>query len=534
MAQQSMSAFETTPAQDTAIRARNRARARSHAWMSHLTPTLGKAVRAVAKVRGGGSSFPGMVVEKADPGFLPRTIGQMPLGALVVSGTNGKTTTTRMIASMLRSLGLKVFTNPTGANFVRGVISSLIPEVSASGAIDADIAVLELDEAYSVKFVQQVQPRFAVLLNVMRDQLDRFGEIDTTARLLSHVAAATTGTVVLNREDGLVAGLARYVGDPTGQGKGQEDRKEGYGKDHAAVTDGQQDAGHGEGDPSVSYFGLASDELRAVFPNDADIHGALDGKVGSTPVSGSVSAPAPAFGAALPADVALAGVHIGSADFDIAGTRRSTPVRLSGVYNLFNAAAALTAVRAVVADAGRCASDPGSSLSTERYARLEKCASADDAALLKALSTVTPAFGRGETINVNGTPVEMVLVKNPGGFRLALRSFPAAGTDTMIAINDRDADGRDMSWLWDVDFTSLRERGVTMVSGIRAWDMALRLGYDGVPVGATDTDLQAALTDFLHHDPTVPKRIYCTYTAMLALRHDLARVADVPDVGVGA
>lgn len=106
-----------------------------------------------------------------------------------------------MVASMLQSLGLKVFTNPTGSNFTRGVVSSLLAEVSLSGKLDADIAVLELDEAYAVHFVKQVPPDYCLLLNVMRDQLDRFGEIDNTARLLSKAAEATTGTVVLNRED---------------------------------------------------------------------------------------------------------------------------------------------------------------------------------------------------------------------------------------------------------------------------------------------------------------------------------------------
>lgn len=152
--------------------------------------------------------MPGKVVEKIDPGFLTRTLGQLPLGVVLVSGTNGKTTTTRMVASMLSDLGLKVFTNPTGSNFVRGVVSALLTEVTLGGKLDADIAVLELDEAYAVHFVKQVKPRYALLLNVMRDQLDRFGEIDTTAKLLSHVAAATTGTVVLNREDPRIAALA--------------------------------------------------------------------------------------------------------------------------------------------------------------------------------------------------------------------------------------------------------------------------------------------------------------------------------------
>ena len=179
------------------------------AWNSFATPLIGKAVRAASRLaHGGGSAFPGKIVERIDPQFLARTLQQLPLGVVLVSGTNGKTTTTRMVASMLESLGLKVFTNPTGSNFTRGVVSSLLAEVSLGGKLDADIAVLELDEAYAVHFVKQVQPDYCLLLNVMRDQLDRFGEIDNTARLLSKAAEATTGTVVLNREDPRIARLA--------------------------------------------------------------------------------------------------------------------------------------------------------------------------------------------------------------------------------------------------------------------------------------------------------------------------------------
>lgn len=144
------------------------------AWNSFATPLIGKAVRTASRLaHGGGSAFPGKIVERIDPQFLSRTLAQLPLGVVLVSGTNGKTTTTRMVASMLQSLGLKVFTNPTGSNFTRGVVSSLLAEVSLSGKLDADIAVLELDEAYAVHFVKQVPPDYCLLLNVMRDQLDR-------------------------------------------------------------------------------------------------------------------------------------------------------------------------------------------------------------------------------------------------------------------------------------------------------------------------------------------------------------------------
>ena len=443
-------------------------------WRSLLALLVGKAVRLVSRLsHHGGSALPGKVVERIDPGFLAWTLSGLPRGVVLVSGTNGKTTTTRMVASMLESLGLKVFTNPTGSNFTRGVVSALVSTLGLSGRLHADIAVLELDEAYAVHFVRQVKPRYALLLNVMRDQLDRFGEIDTTARLLGQVAQATTGTVVLNREDPRIARLAAQTPARTG----------------------------------VAYFGL-SDDLLSYFPTDDDMHASDRGADGA----GAASTSRPIRpGHRLPAEVTLERVMDHRAAFRLDGRLLETDLRLEGVYNLYNAAAALALVRVVLEDR-----EP------------------DDAALMDALSKVTPAFGRGEVITYRSAPVELVLVKNPMGFRLALSSFDPAGQDTMIAIRDEYADGRDMSWLWDVDFTSLRDTGVAMVSGTRAYDMALRLAYDQVPAEAIETDLDRALTAFLEVHPGRPKRIYCTYTSMLRLRSALGRITSVNDAGVGA
>ncbi|WP_236630851.1 Mur ligase family protein [Bifidobacterium aemilianum] len=442
-------------------------------------------VRALARLtKHGGSAFPGRVVERIDPGFLARTLGKLPYGVVLVSGTNGKTTTTRMVASMLTSLGLKVFTNPTGSNFTRGVVSSLIREIGLDGRLDADIAVLELDEAYAVHFVRQVNPRYSLLLNVMRDQLDRFGEIDNTARLLGKAAKATTGTLVLNREDRRIARLADLA----------------------------------QAGAEVRYFGLA-DDLRSFFPSDDDMHAESSGAglegAAASGTDDSMKKVDQEFADALPADVVLSAVGDHQASFLIDGRSSTTSVKLEGVYNLYNAAAALALVRAVMQGSGRPAED------------------FSDQRLMDALSTVTPAFGRGEAIDVNGVPVELLLVKNPMGFRLSLASFPPVGHQTMIAICDEYADGRDMSWLWDVDFSSLRPTGVAMVSGTRAWDMALRLDYEEVPVAKTDTDLETAVEEFVKADPGTPKRIYCTYTAMLRVRSKLSHLTQVADAGLG-
>ena len=485
------------------------------AWNSFATPLIGKAVRAASRLaHGGGSAFPGKIVEQIDPQFLARTLQQLPLGVVLVSGTNGKTTTTRMVASMLESLGLKVFTNPTGSNFTRGVVSSLLAEVSLGGKLDADIAVLELDEAYAVHFVKQVQPDYCLLLNVMRDQLDRFGEIDNTAKLLSKAAEATTGTVVLNREDPRIARLA--------------------------------DVTHTEDGVEVRYFGLDK-SLRSFFPSDDDMRTTVDtesaadteASVGINLSESAEKSENAESAEQLPADVTLLAVGDHRAIFGIDGETYETGVKLEGVYNLYNAAAALAAVRAVVADAQAMFLPFEENVTDELLRqvgisqRMIDFARSTTQSMIDAASEVTPAFGRGEVIDVNGSPVELLLVKNPMGFRLSLASFAPEGCDTMIAINDEYADGRDMSWLWDVDFSSLRGTGVSMVSGVRAWDMALRLEYDQVPVNSVNTELEEAVSTFVNANPGTPKHIYCTYTAMLKTRAALGRIAEVADAGVG-
>ena len=430
--------------------------------MLYFSVPLGKLVRRVSRLRGGGSALPGLVVEKIDPGFMRRTLSTLPHGVAVVSGTNGKTTTTKMVVELLESQGLKVFTNRTGSNFTRGVAAALLGEVDWRGRLQADVAVLELDEAHAGHFVNQVPPRYCLLLNVLRDQLDRFGEIDKTAQLLQHIASKTTGTVVLNREDPRVARIAETV---TGA--------------------------------EVLYFGL-DDSLLSTFPNDDEMRAA----------PGSPVPPAPAK---PHADVVLRRVGAADADFEFDGVTATTAMKLRGVYNIFNAAAALTLARAIAA---------GGSV-------LGKTAVADNEGLLNALAQVAPAFGRGESLVVDGLPLDLILVKNPSGFRLGLKSFPAAGYATMIAINDNYADGRDMSWLWDVEFDTLREGGVDQLSGSRAYDMALRLQYDDVAIGAVDTDIAPALAAFISGARDKPKRVFCTYTAMLAIRRELSKITTV-------
>jgi lipid II isoglutaminyl synthase (glutamine-hydrolysing) len=410
-------------------------------WLGKLTLL---ALRLVGRR---GNALPGLVVEKVFPRFLARAMARLPEGVVVVTGTNGKTTTTKMVATLLGER-LRVLTNDTGSNFVRGAITATVEHASWSGRLPYDVAVFELDEAWAVRFVEKVPPRRALLLNVMRDQLDRFGEIDTTARLLGKVAAATTGHVVLNRDDERVAALAA---------------------DTRA---------------SVTYYGVVP-ELREIFPNDEELYGG------------------PVHVSTLPAAVelrALPGLAQAATTLRIAEEEVAVVLRAEGPHNAQNACGATAVAVTFGFDAETIAA---------------------------GLGKVSPAFGRGQQFLVDGRRVTLQLVKNPAGFRQTLRTLDAGAPEALvIAINDEYADGRDVSWLWDVDFRQLRELAVRRsTSGTRAADMAVRLRYDDVDVDEIEPDLEKALrTAVAAVQPAQRVVVFSTYTAMWELHAVLQRI----------
>lgn len=393
---------------------------------------LGKSIQKITTLRGGGSALPGLAIERLDPQFIKKVLSKLPYGVVVISGTNGKTTTTKIVTELLEAQGLRVFTNKTGSNFVRGVISAILADIKITGKFNYDIAVLELDEAHAVKFCEVVPINYALMLNVQRDQLDRFGEIDYTAKLLQKVARCARKAVVLNREDPRICQI------------------------------------HGK---NLSYFGL-SDDMLCSFPSDDHL---IDDKMAKSQLNANVILQS------------LKGQH---AVYAINQQNFNCNLQLKGNYNAFNAAAALALCCQILSDV-----QPQS--------------------FIDALARVQSAFGRGETLTINGVTVEILLVKNPSAFQLSLASFADDQHDYMICINDHIADGRDVSWLWNVDFRQLHN--VCVVSGIRATDMALRLKYDDIPVAIVQEDLAVALQKFITTSKK-PKRIFTTYTAMLELR----------------
>ena len=410
---------------------------------------VGKSVAQAVKLRGksSGQAMPGLVVQKLVPGYLGVMLRKLPDGVVVITGTNGKTTTTKMVVELLRANGKRVLTNSTGSNLTRGIISSVSQQATKTGRLPFDIAVFELDEAYARQFTDVIHPRFVLGLNASRDQLDRFGEVDAVARLIGQTMLAAAETIVTNADDKRLSAIAA-----TGKAK-------------------------------VVYFGVAPSLLK-YFPRDDELV--------------AVGKPAKSLeAAAVPLSVELmkfTGTHavykMGKQDYD-------AELRVTGQHNFQNAAGALALVREVLPKV-------------------------DPAKLVEQLGTVKPAFGRGQAFTLkDGSELQLNLVKNPASFRQGLASYVRPDTALMVAINDNIADSRDMSWLWDIDFTSLQKANVALTTGSRAVDMALRLQYDDVAVKTIEPDMDKALQAFC--ELPGDKVIFATYTAMLRLHKTLLK-----------
>lgn len=418
-----------------------------------LGTAIGKSIHQAAKLRrGSGQALPGLVVERMFPGYYAKMLSQLPQGVIVITGTNGKTTTTKMVVELLRANGLRVLTNPTGSNLTRGINSMLIHQAKVSGELPFDIAVLELDEAYARIFAHKVPVRWVLGLNVTRDQLDRFGEVDTAATMIADTMSLATEGIVVNANDPRLLPAAQQTASLHKQ--------------------------------KLNMFSIA-DSLRDQFPSDDELV-AVGAKNQTT--HGSIQV-----------EVSLEQFKGQNVTYRVGTEIYTVSLQLSGQHNFQNAAAALALVRAILPKT-------------------------KPKILIEQLAGVTPAFGRGEVYQLkNASTVRLILVKNPAGFRQALASYLPTDAPIMIAINDNIADGRDMSWLWDVEFHAFQQSNVWCTTGSRAADMALRLQYDDVSVGKVQPDLGSALREFCNQPGN--KLLFTTYTAMLWLHKTLSEKA---------
>lgn len=426
----------------------------------------------------GGSSLPGLVARRINPGVLTTLSGRLAFGALMLTGTNGKTTTAAMIRHVALTSGRKVVANQAGANLIRGLTAAFVQASSWHIIPRADWALLETDEATMPRAAQEIRPRMITVTNFFRDQLDRYGELSTTVGYVRQGidSLREDGVLILNADDPQVAGL---------------------GRDNRAVW----------------YYGLDaqwSEEFTGYDTQDARF--------------------CPRCGTRLHYERRYY-AHLGHYQCPHCHFRRPTPRvsvtrwnrsqervwmvvdgveqeffwRTPGIYNLYNEAAAVATLLA-------------SGVATEDIRR--------------GLESFRPAFGRMEAVAAGAAHLWLALVKNPVGFNQVLATMAQdadAANRAMIVINDRYADGQDVSWLWDVDF----EYWVVhlnvqhwYVSGVRARDMAVRLKYAGVEADhMTVQEESGSLLDrAVNETGSGTLYILPTYTAMLEVRQHLTNL----------
>lgn len=433
--------------------------------------------------RGGGTSYPGLLARKIDPTILSKLNAQLKRGSVLVTGTNGKTTTTALIQSILQKSGLKVLYNKTGANMLAGITVSFLRAANVFGKLEKDVAVIETDEGIFPQLCQAIQPELVVVTNFFRDQLDRYGELDKTVsyvRLgLSRLPKGTK--VLLNADDPSVVGLAGIEG------------------------------------LKYFYFGLEDDEI-AIKEMNQTAEGKFCPRCGAMLVytqyfyshMGVYNCPACGFSRPIPDftgnSIRLLGLNGSQFKLNQPGERPiEITTSLPGLYNIYNILAANAA---------------GAILEVDANLRQT------------AITAFQSVFGRMERIRVQDKQIIMALVKNPTGWNEVMRTlFQHQGRyHLLIALNDQIADGTDVSWIWDADAEQLQTTsssiaGIT-ISGSRAYDMAVRLKYAGLDITPDQVELnllKAWEKAFSETKPNETLVVIPNYTTMLAFQEIMAK-----------
>ncbi len=434
---------------------------------------LARAAASLSRIArtGGGTTVPGKLLWKLDPGAVDRLAARLPLGSAVVSATNGKTTTTAMAAEIL-SPRIRLAHNSSGANLVSGVASTLV------AAKDAELGLFEVDEAALPEVASRLRPRAVCLSNLFRDQLDRYGELELVAERWRNAVRTlpAESALAVNGDDPQVGDLAR--------------------ERPGAIVFGLDDPGQGY--PAVQHAADSKWCVRCGTPYE--YRAAYVGHLGD------YRCPACGHGRprldVLARDIRLQGLDRVSFELVTPEGPRRVQLSVPGIYNVYNALAAASLARLL-----------GASLD-EIHAGLER---------------FSAAFGRFERIPIGEKTLLMLLIKNPAGANEAVRTLVSGGAPrrALVALNDEIADGQDVSWIWDVDFEPLLE-GLEriVVTGGRAAELALRFKYAGfdersievIPNLSDGLDRGLALTPEGDELVALP-----TYTAMLSLREIVAR-----------
>lgn len=388
-----------------------------------------------------GVTLAGKIALKLDPNILTELAGEVRRSIFVVCGTNGKTTTNNLLCAAIEAEGNKVVCNHTGSNMLNGVVSAFVLEAKLNGHLDADYACIEIDEASTIRVFPYFQPDYMVLTNLFRDQLDRYGEIDITMKLLDQaMEMAPDMKVIVNGDDALSAFLAMNssnsyvtygISQPYFQNEDTTEIREGrFCKNCGEKLDYHFYHYSQLGDYECKSCGFKRPPLQY---DAKEIQG--DGKLA----------------------------------FTVEGRRLSADYR--GFYNIYNILAAYAAARTA-------------GLTLESYSQV--------------LHSFHPQNGRNERFHIADTDIILNLAKNPAGFNQNISAVmeDSSPKDLIILINDNAQDGIDVSWLWDVDFDRLKDANIhsITVSGIRCRDMRLRLKYVDIQ-SSLEPNVEKAIRD---------------------------------------
>ena len=415
-----------------------------------------------------GVTWAGKIALKICPSILEELAAQVRENIFVVCGTNGKTTTNNMLCAALEAEGKKVICNHTGSNMLNGVVAAFVLGAKLNGNLDADYACIEADEASTRYIFPAVKPDYMVLTNLFRDQLDRYGEIDITMKILEEMIEKVPGlTVIVNGDDALSAYLALNSGHSFIT----------YGISRPVIESAANEIREGR------FCKRCGERLQYSFYHYSQLGDYKCPKCGFARPALTYDAQEVSVGEQL--------------SFHVEGRR--LVANYKGFYNVYNILAAYAGIRTV-------------GFSGEHFQDM--------------LTRFNPENGRMEQFRIKGTGIVLNLAKNPAGFNQNISAVmqDSSPKDIIIAINDNAQDGIDISWLWDVDFDLFRDESIhsITVSGIRCQDMRLRLKYVDIP-SVLEADVEKAIKSRID-DGVGNLYVLVNYTALFSTRNILKKL----------
>lgn len=435
---------------------------------------VGKTIINLSRIAGNqGSTLPGKLASRIYPPLLKELGNNTYKDTFIITGTNGKTTTTNMIAAIIKEQGYSYVHNQAGANMLNGITTAFITQTNFTGTRPFDYALLETDEANVPLLLTIIKPRFILITNFFRDQLDRYGELDYTINLIKEAVKSSDVEMILNADDPLESHFPQKTGRPCwyyGFGDSEYDSFAG-----AESREGRYCVicGH-----ELEYSRFHYAQLGAFHCPQCDNHN-----------------PIPHF---LGSQLKMAdGIYVKVNDLAV-----ESPYQ--GFYNAYNILAAVA---------------------------LTQLAGFAENVIQKALTEFRPQAGRMETFNIKGKRVILILVKNPTGLNqsLSILTLDKSPKNIFLALNDNAADGRDISWIWDAEVEVIAEQesriNRIICSGQRSGDMAVRMKYSGIDSEKITIQpaLQTGIEQTINLDSEV-SYILCTYTALFASRKILVKM----------